>query len=114
MNYLIIMLMIMLIKKHTPLLILSAQHCFFSNIILDDQTLFLHPRYHISDGLRSTKLSDHKPTSDGKQFNCERVTGAGKILQVTFIYYSGAYFLGLRKEWICNKRPITICPIVTC
>ena len=22
--------------------------------------------------------------------------------------------LGLRKEWICNERPITICPIVTC
>ena len=24
------------------------------------------------------------------------------------------YILGLRKEWICNERPITICPIVTC
>ena len=22
--------------------------------------------------------------------------------------------LGLRKEWICNERPITISPIVTC
>ena len=22
--------------------------------------------------------------------------------------------LGLRKEWICNERPITMCPIVTC
>ena len=22
--------------------------------------------------------------------------------------------LGLRKEWICSERPITICPIVTC
>ena len=24
------------------------------------------------------------------------------------------YRLGLRKVWICNERPITICPIVTC
>ena len=24
------------------------------------------------------------------------------------------FYLGLRKEWICNERPITICPIVTC
>ena len=23
-------------------------------------------------------------------------------------------FIGLRKEWICSERPITICPIVTC
>ena len=27
---------------------------------------------------------------------------------------SCTYTLGLRKEWICNERPITICPIVTC
>ena len=32
----------------------------------------------------------------------------------TLVVIQVRYYFGLRKEWICNERPITICPIVTC
>ena len=30
------------------------------------------------------------------------------------LFACSPFAFGLRKEWICNERPITICPIVTC
>ena len=41
------------------------------------------------------------------------MTARVKMIFIIFCFFR-ALDLGLRKEWICNERPITICPIVTC
>ena len=68
-------------------------------------------------------MSDLEEEALGRREECSEIvqTLQDQLLlserqQQEIIEYKGnvGTNLGLRKEWICNERPITICPIVTC
>ena len=57
------------------------------------------------DGKRERFVTKKVAKSD-----CQTRVRTGTIVKTCNIIHW--YKLGLRKEWICNERPITICPIV--